>query len=173
MSQYDPKFDLRINVGHCYLYFTVQWFCLIAWRLFKNLLLLNETKKINCQFLSFNSKSFSCKKKWNKRNLNGSKSARIHLPIVLAEWLFNSELPSLKESEIMSRYDLTFDLKINVGHCDLYFMVQWFCLISPSLFDGWVSYFQIMRQCDPNFDLKINIGQHVLYFMVQWFCFIP
>ena len=25
-----------------------------------------------------------------------------------------------------------FDLKINVGHCDLYFMVQWFCLISWS-----------------------------------------
>ena len=30
----------------------------------------------------------------------------------------------------MSQYDTTFDLKINVGHCDLYFMVQWFCLIS-------------------------------------------
>ena len=24
----------------------------------------------------------------------------------------------------------TFDLKINVVHCDLYFIVQWFCLIS-------------------------------------------
>ena len=59
----------------------------------------------------------------------------------------------------MSQYDLTFDIKINVGHCDLYFMVQWFYLISPRLFDGWVSYFQIMRQCDPNFDLKINISQ--------------
>ena len=28
----------------------------------------------------------------------------------------------------MSQYDTTFDLKINVGHCDPYFMVQWFCL---------------------------------------------
>ena len=27
---------------------------------------------------------------------------------------------------IMSQYDPTFDLKLNVGHCDLYFMVQWF-----------------------------------------------
>ena len=26
----------------------------------------------------------------------------------------------------MSQYDLMYDLKINVGHCDLYFMVQWF-----------------------------------------------
>ena len=64
----------------------------------------------------------------------------------------------------MNQYDPTFDLKINVGHCDLCFMVQ--CLISPRLFDGCVSYFQIMRQCDSNFDLKINIGQHDLYFMV-------
>ena len=24
----------------------------------------------------------------------------------------------------MNQYDPTFDLKINVGHCDLYFMVQ-------------------------------------------------
>ena len=40
------------------------------------------------------------------------------------------------------------------------------CLISPRLFDGCVSYFQIMRQFDSNFDLKINIGQHYLYFIV-------
>ena len=26
----------------------------------------------------------------------------------------------------MSQYDTTFDLQINVGHCDLYFIVQWF-----------------------------------------------
>ena len=31
---------------------------------------------------------------------------------------------------IMNQYDPRFDLKINVGHCDLYFMVQWFCLVS-------------------------------------------
>ena len=30
----------------------------------------------------------------------------------------------------MNQYDSTFDLKINVGHCDLYSMVQLFCLIS-------------------------------------------
>ena len=37
----------------------------------------------------------------------------------------------------MSQYDSTFDLKINVSHCDLYFMVQWFYLISWRLFDIW------------------------------------
>ena len=74
--------------------------------------------------------------------------------------------------EIMSRYDPTFDLEINVGHCDLYFMVQWFCLISLRLFDVWTSYFRIMSQYDMTFDLKINIGHCDLYFMVQWFCLI-
>ena len=44
---------------------------------------------------------------------------------------------------IMRHYDQTFDLKINVGHCDLYFMVQWFCLISWRLFDVCRSYFEI------------------------------
>ena len=34
MCQYDPMFDLKINVSHCDLYFLVQWFCLISWRLF-------------------------------------------------------------------------------------------------------------------------------------------
>ena len=59
----------------------------------------------------------------------------------------------------------------NVGFCDLYFMVQWFCLISW-LFDVWISYFGIMSQYDTTFDLKINAGHCNLYFMVKWFCFI-
>ena len=56
--------------------------------------------------------------------------------------------------------------KQNVGLCDLYFMVCWFCLMSPRLVDTWASYFQIMRHSDPNFDLKVNTSQHDLYFMV-------
>ena len=62
--------------------------------------------------------------------------------------------------------------KINVGHCDLYFIVQWFCLISWRLFDVWTSYFKIMGQYDTTFDLKINVGHCDLYFMVQWFYLI-
>ena len=65
-----------------------------------------------------------------------------------------------------------FDLKIKVGHCDLYLMVQWFSLISWRLFDIWTSYFRIMSQYDLTFDLKINVGHCDLYFMVQWFCLI-
>ena len=73
---------------------------------------------------------------------------------------------------IMSQYDTTFDLKINVGHCDLYFMGQWFCLMSWRLYDIWKPYFGIMSQYDPMCDLKINYCYCDLYFMVQWFCLI-
>ena len=38
-------------------------------------------------------------------------------------------------------YDPAFDLKINVGHCDLNSMVQWICRISRRLFDVWTSSF--------------------------------
>ena len=58
------------------------------------------------------------------------------------------------------------------GHHDLYFMVQWFCLISWRLFDKWTPYFRIMSQYDTTFDLKINVGHYDRYFMVQWFCLI-
>ena len=59
--------------------------------------------------------------------------------------------------------------KINIGRCELYFTVQWFCLISWRLFDIWTPYFGIISQYDPMFDLKINIGHFDLYFIVQWF----
>ena len=39
-------------------------------------------------------------------------------------------------------------------HCDLYFMVQWFCLIYWRLFDVCTQYFGIMSQYDPMFDPK-------------------
>ena len=69
----------------------------------------------------------------------------------------------------MSQFDPTFDFKINLGHWDLYFIVQWFCLISWR-FDVWISYFGIMSQYDPMFDLRINVGHCDIYFMVQWYC---
>ena len=62
--------------------------------------------------------------------------------------------------------------KINVGHCDLYFMVQWICLISWKLFSSWTSYFGTMSRYDRTFDIKIFIDLCDLYFMVQWFCLI-
>ena len=58
------------------------------------------------------------------------------------------------------------------GQHDLYFTVQWFCLISWRLFDVWTLLFRIMSQYNPKFDLKINVGHCDLYSMVQWFCLI-
>ena len=47
---------------------------------------------------------------------------------VMVQWFCQWRLFDLWTSYfgIMSQYDTTFDLKVNVGHCDLYFMVQWF-----------------------------------------------
>ena len=59
------------------------------------------------------------------------------------------------------------------GQHDLYFTVQWFCLISWRLFDVSTSYFRSMNPYNPTFDLKINVCHCDLYFMVQWFCLTP
>ena len=59
-----------------------------------------------------------------------------------------------------SVWPLMYDLKINVGHCDLYFMVQWFCLISWIL--QWLDIlFRIMSQYDPTSDLKIYVDLYL------------
>ena len=63
----------------------------------------------------------------------------------------------------MTQYDMTFDLKINVGHCDLYSMVRWFCSISWRLFDVWTILFGIMSRYAPKFDLKINKGHWPIF----------
>ena len=76
---------------------------------------------------------------------------------------------------ILSEYESVqsmFDLKINVGHLDLYFMVQWFCLISWRLFHVWTALLGIINQYVPVHDLKINVGHRDLYVMVQWFCLV-
>ena len=73
---------------------------------------------------------------------------------------------------ILWDYDPRFDLKINVGHCDLYFIVQWFCLVSGRQFDARTSLFGIMKQLYVTIDLKIIVCHSDLYFMVQWFCVI-
>ena len=72
----------------------------------------------------------------------------------------------------MSQYDLILDLKIKVGHCDLYFMVQWFCLISWRLFDVLTWYLGMMSKYDLMLDLKVKVGHCDLYFMVQRVCLI-
>ena len=66
----------------------------------------------------------------------------------------------------MSQYDLMLYLKIKLCHCDLYFMVLWFCLISWRLFDVWTWYFGLTSQYDLMLDLKIKL---VIVTYISWF----
>ena len=94
-----------------------------------------------------------------------------HGPVILP-YILNTIWCMYIIFRIMNLYGPRFDLKINVGHCDLYFMFQWLCLISWRLLDVWTSLFGIMTRYNPTFDLKINVGHCDLYSMVQWFCII-
>ena len=125
MNQHDPMFHLKINVGHCDLYFMVQWLCIIPWR------------RISCMDIII----WDYESVWadaSPQNKCRTRSHIFHGPVIL--WcilkIFDVWTSSLG---IMGQYDQIF--KINVCHCDLYFMVHWFCLTSQRLFDGWVSYF--------------------------------
>ena len=50
-----------------------------------------------------------------------------------------------------------FDLKINVGNCDIFHGPVILPYISWRLFDIWTPYFGIMSQYDPMFDLKHEV----------------
>ena len=122
--------------GHHDLYFTVQRFCLISWRLFD---IWTPYFGIMSQYDSM----------FDLILIVG------HCDLYfMVQWycLISWRLFDVWTSyfRIMSPFDPTFDLKINVCHFDLYFMVQWFCLISWKLFSSWTSYFGIMSQYDTN-----------------------
>ena len=196
MSQYDPTFNLKINVGHCDLYFMVQWFCLISWRLldvwtsYFGIMSQYDTTfdlKINVGYWPIfpgpvilpyilktvwymTTKLLDYESVW-PQNICGTLWPMFHGPVILPYilktiWYMNTILG------IICQYDQMFDLKIFVGSCDLYVMVQWFCLISWKLFSGWTSYFGIMSQYDLTSDLKIFVTHCDLYFMVHWICLI-
>ena len=195
MSQYDPMFDLKINVGHCDLYFMVQWFCLISWRLFDvwtsffrfmNQYDLTFDLKINIgRFDLYFMVQWLCLISWSlfdirtpyfgimSRPKNNCMSlwpifhGPVIFPYILKTIWYTNTILLFYESVVPDVRP-----KINVGHCDLYFMVQWICLISWKLFSSWTSYFGTMSQYDQTSDLKIIIGHCDLYFMVQWFCLI-
>ena len=146
MGQYDPTFDLKINVGHCDRYFLVQWFCLYFEDWCMSIILQDyESARPNIW------PQTKCRSLWPIFY------SPLILPYILTSWYVNIKL------RIMSQYDMTFDLKINVGHCDLYFMVQWFYLVSWRLFDVWTSLFGIMSQYHMTFDLKINVGHSPIF----------
>ena len=120
------------------LHSTVQWFLKIIW--WMNIKFL-ENESVWSDVWSQN----KCRSLW----------PIFHVPVIcLIFWrLFDTGIWT-SYFGIMSQYDPMFYIKINYGYYDLYFMVQWFCLISWRQFDGWTSYFGIMSQYNPLFDLK-------------------
>ena len=163
MNQYDLMLDLKIKVGHCDLHFMVQWFCLISWRLFEVLTwylgimsqydLMLDLKKSGSLWpvfygsviLPYILKAIWCINMipWNDesvwldawpQNKSGSLWPIFHGSVIMpytlkAIWGINM-IPWNNESVWLDSWP-----KKKVGHCDLYFMVQWFCPISWRLFD--------------------------------------
>ena len=130
-----PKVWSKINVGHCDLYFMVQWFCLVSWRLFDVWTSL---------FGSMNQYDLTFALRLNVGHCN--RYFMVHWFCLISWRPFDVRTSYFG---IMGQYDQTFVLRINVDHCALYFMVQWFCLISWRLFDVCTSYFGIMNWYDP------------------------
>ena len=143
------------------LYFTVQWFCLLSWRLFDV-----------CTFgvwisLTRHWPQNKCKSLWPI--YSWSSDCALYLEDY---FMYQHHYLSTSLFGIMNQYDPTHDLKINVGHFDLYFMVLWLCVISWKLFDVWTLSLGIMGHNDWTFDRKINVCHCDLYIMAQWFCLV-
>ena len=130
------------------LYFIVEQFCLIAWRLF-------DVWTSSFGIMSWYNPMFDLKINVGHYEL-----------CFMVDWFYLISCMNIILLDYESVW-LAFDHKINVGHCDLYFVIHWFCLIAWRLFDVWTSYFGIMSWYNPTFDLKINIGHCDLYFMVH------
>ena len=58
-----------------------------------------------------------------------------------------------------------------VGHSDLYFKVQWFCLISKNI-TCINDIFSNYESAWPKSDIKLNVGRSGLSFISQWVCLI-
>ena len=77
----------------------------------------------------------------------------------------------------MSQYNLTFDLKMNLGHSDLYFMVQWFlffifCSEKHFSFIGKARFRRATLSCDSSYFLcdngsTLSNKKHLKY------CYLP
>ena len=87
------------KLGYCDLYYMVWWFCL--------------------EYLMYEHHTESVLPDVWPQNKCRSLLPIFHGPVILS-WIFDVWT---SYCGIMSQYYPTFDLKINVGHCDLYFMV--------------------------------------------------
>ena len=116
MGQYDPTFDLKINVGHCDLYFMVQRFCLIY------------SKTIWWMIVIFSDNETVWHRDWPHQVYVGQWPIFYGPVILLLIW--KTILWRNIVFGIMDQCDTKIDLVKYIWVSDLYFMVHWFCLIS-------------------------------------------
>ena len=186
--------DLRINVGHCDLYFMVQWFCLISWRLWCMNILLRDYESVWPDSWPKN----KCRSQW----------PIFHGPVILPYtctlktiWYMNTILwdfelvwPDVWAQNICSTLWPIFHSPVILPN--ILKTIQWLNIIlwdyvsvwpdmwPPNIcrplwpiFHGplnfalyliWTSYFGIMSQYDQTCDCHIFVGHCDLYFMVHW-----
>ena len=174
----------------------VQWFCLIAWRLFD---IWTPYFGIMSQYdleifvghwpIFHGSVILPCSLKTNwymntilwyyesvwpdawPQNICMTLWPIFHGPVILPSILNTIQWLNIKFLEYESVWP-NFWPQNKCRSLWLYFMVQWFCLIAWRLFHVWMSLLGIMNQYDPTIDLKINVDHCDLYFMGQWLCLI-
>ena len=141
-----PDVRSKNKCSHCDQYFMVLWFCLISWKLLRTVWCINIILLDHESVWQHISPQNKCRSLW----------PIFHGPVIFPYILKSIEDCLMYEHHTLglSQYDPMSDLKIFIGHCDLYFIVQWFCLISWRLFDVWTLYFVIMSQCNGAFALK-------------------
>ena len=110
----DPIIDVKIYLSWCDLYFMVQWFCLISYYLLDKCHIWDITSMWPNEWPFTISRSL-----WPI--FHGS----VILPYILNTICWINVTPG-----ILVPCDPIIDVKIYLCWCDLYFMVQWFCLIS-------------------------------------------
>ena len=112
------------------LYFTVQWFCLVSWR-------LRNYESVWPNIWPQN----KCRSLWPLFHCS------VILPCILKtiQWL----------NIVLWDYEPVWpDVWQNISKSLTYFIVHWICLISWRLFDVWTLYFVIMSLCNAAFALK-------------------
>ena len=164
----DPASDLILFKGHCDIYFIVQWFCLVLPIIFlmdryhtvnnESVWMFKWTNTIYRSpcYIFYGSVTVSCR--WRVFNYYGSYLSNgsvwlckwpytIHKPLwytfhgpVIFPYFSNFIRWICTILGIMGQLDTVNDFIIFKGHCELQFMIHWFCLVSRALFHRYTYY---------------------------------
>ena len=166
----DKMIYIQIHLGQCDLYYMVEWFCHITWKLFHR----NMSYPFDLIILGHCDLYFMVH--WFSLIKEDSVMQKYHTWIIISIWLedcpqYSSVWPIFHGSlifvltlntislsntmnQILIPYDPMIDIKIYLGQCDLHFMIQGFLPYILKLFDQQFHlsiYFHVI----PRVDLKI------------------